>query len=414
MKTNKSEKGFALISVYFVISVFTLIFFSFMSNIITDNFLSFREEGSLRSFWLAQAGLERAISELNYGNNSWQGWLTNDSGDKILKVTWPGFGSFLVTIGNPSSEMPYVISEGFFPEYSTSNAIKRRIEATVGRHRTLFSYAAFGKNKVYMGGSVFTDSYNSLRGNYNENGNRYYNGDVGSNNDIYYSGSIYYIGGDASTGYSGLFSDQARVFGEISHNNDEDFPMPTVPLELSNLATAQTIKQSKTLPPGNYKFKGIDLSGDSVLTVTGPANIYLTGNLSLDLTGQSKIVVTEGSGPVKFYVDGNISINGQGIVNSTKLPLNLIIFGTGNSMQTISLGGSGSLYGAIYAPEAKITLKGVGTGGMVFGSVVGKEVELSGSAAIHYDEALGALRMQLGKFIVQSWKDSPNPAKVFP
>jgi len=408
-----NKRGFVLIISYFIIVILTMLVVSFLSSVIADNLIAYRYHGSVRAFWLAQSAVERAISELNYGAGKWIGWQ-DEAGAKVMKVSWPGFGEFSIRIANVDSDNPFIVAQGFFPAEDSYNAIVRGIEVVAGRERNIFSYAAFGKSRVDLGGNPFTDSYNSLKGPYNEAGNKDYNGDVGSNGDIYFSGSSYYIGGDASTGCDGVFSDSDHVFGQITHSNDEDLPAPAVPAELVSLAVGQTIKQTQTLMPGNYKFKGIDLTGQSVLTIIGPANIYLTGQLSIDLTGQGKILITEDSGPVRFYVDGDISISGQGVANDTKSPPNLLIFGTGGSNQKISIGGSGSLYGAIYAPDASINLEGVGTGGVVFGSVVGNNVSLSGSAAIHYDEALGALRIQLGKFFVQSWKEISNPARVVP
>jgi len=413
MKINKQEKGFALISSYFVIVVLTMLGIAFMSGVVSDSWLFNRLEGSRRAFWLAQAGLERALGELNNGAGAWTGWAGSASA-KTLQVDWPGFGSFSVTVVNPSSSNPRITSIGYFPNEAASGAVSREVDAIAGKERGVFTYAAFGKSGVSIGGTTSTDSYQSQAGNYNQNGNRHQNGDVGSNNDVS-AGGTYFIGGDASTGPSGVFNDAGRVSGAISHENDVDLPMPTIPGALAGLPGSGNIKASTTLNPGDYKYNSIDLTGKAALTVIGPARIYLTGSLSLDLSGQAQIVVSSSStGPVTFYIDGNMSVSGQGIANTTQVPSNLAIFGTGTgtTSQSFDIGGEGTLYGVVYAPNAAVRLHGMGNGEHVFGSIVGNTVSLNGAAAIHYDEALAALRPQLGKFIVQSWKDSPNPQKL--
>jgi len=69
-----------------------------------------------------------------------------------------------------------------------------------------------------------------------------------------------------------------------------------------------------------------------------------------------------------------------------------LIFGT-EKCREISIVGStnGELIGAIYAPEAIITVSGSSMG--LFGSLIGKEVHLKSNpySKVHYDEALARL-----------------------
>ena len=412
MRIN-NRKGIALLVVYGVIFVLTVLCASFFAGTITENGLINRFDYATHSFWLAEAGLRQGLRELNNSVAQWTGW-TDDGGAKKLSVSWTGHGDFEVKVYNYNTDDPFISSWGYFPSLAAPNKVVRNLEVLAGCWRSIFSYAAFGVNSVNMGGTVYTDSYDSDLGLYNQNGNIGKNSDVGTNGDITAVGTTY-INGDASTGPGGVFSDQDKVYGTITHENQEYFPAPTVPNNLTGLPGGGWVRSTMNLASGDYKFTGVDLTGTKVLTITGPANIYLTGTLSLDLTGQSQIIISSAStGPVNIYVDGDVSAAGQGIVNQTQKPTDFYIYGTGGTNQDIDLTGQGTLYGAIYAPSADVKVAGTGSGGIIYGSVVGSTVTMSGIAAVHYDEALALQRRRVGKFIIQSWKDNQNPFEALP
>jgi len=108
----------------------------------------------------------------------------------------------------------------------------------------------------------------------------------------------------------------------------------------------------------------------------------------LDILGNGKIVC---NGKVVVYVDESadrdspdIRIGGNGIVNTSGVPGNLILYCL-NDVVDIAISGNGTFCGGIYAPQAKITLNS----GSVYGSLVGRDVNMNGATAnIHYDEVL--------------------------
>jgi choice-of-anchor A domain-containing protein len=80
----------------------------------------------------------------------------------------------------------------------------------------------------------------------------------------------------------------------------------------------------------------------------------------------------------------DIRIGGNGIVNTSGLPSNLILYCL-NDVVNIAISGSAAFYGGIYAPQATISLNS----GAVYGSLVGREVDMNDAASsIHYDEVL--------------------------
>jgi hypothetical protein len=113
--------------------------------------------------------------------------------------------------------------------------------------------------------------------------------------------------------------------------------------------------------------------------VSGDVNTSGGGSTSL-----GAIYITPGV-HVKFYVSGNVTITGNGIVNGGGLASNLSIYATGGSTQTVDLEGNPTFYGTVYAPDAAVTLKGSAT---YVGSIVGNTITANGDVTVYYDEAL--------------------------
>jgi hypothetical protein len=115
-------------------------------------------------------------------------------------------------------------------------------------------------------------------------------------------------------------------------------------------------KKSVTLADGTYCFHNLSLSGGSELHVNGPVKIFLTGKL-------------EASG-------------GSGFVNPTSVPANLQFSTSFDGKDGVKLSGGSQAYLSVYAPQTDVTLSG---GSPVFGALLGKTLELSGNAVVHYD-----------------------------
>ena len=85
-----------------------------------------------------------------------------------------------------------------------------------------------------------------------------------------------------------------------------------------------------------------------------------------------------------MYVNGNIDMAGQGIVNLNQKPEKVIVYGT-DSCTDVKLAGQAVLYAAIHAPKAAATFSGQAD---IFGSVITRNITVTGQGSIHYDESL--------------------------
>jgi hypothetical protein len=231
-------------------------------------------------------------------------------------------------------------------------------------------YGVVGLNYIKMGGNTST-SYWSTSGSTSSN-----YGSIASNGDITLSGSSY-VWGNAQPGVSkavsnpGLVSGSSAALttplvypngdaGSYATTNDDNFANAyrTGP---SGQDLSLKAGDSPSLPGGNYYFHDLNLGGGSTLSFTGPATLYIWHNVTMN---------------------GNTNTSGN-------LPGNLKIVvcpsTTGTPPGTVKLSGTSALYANVYAPQSAITFNGTGD---LYGSLLGLSIDMSGTAAIHYDLSL--------------------------
>ncbi len=232
-----------------------------------------------------------------------------------------------------------------------------------------------GLTKVTMSGSSHTDSYRSEDGPYSAVNSRN-NGHVCSNGDITMSGSTAINGNghpgpgkavksSSSIGVTGNTAplDKPLSFpqadpGNASWNSDNDsIPLSDNHKQPLNSKGEFTLSggDGVDLSPGTYYFSKMSLSGGSIIRISGPTVIYVTGDCSL---------------------------SGGSLANLTLLPKNLQLYPMGSKCV---ISGESEFYGTVYGPTTKVERSGSSG---YFGSIVAGELVLSGSGGIHADESL--------------------------
>lgn len=239
----------------------------------------------------------------------------------------------------------------------------------------------WGLEEVTIPGSVVTDSYISNDGEYTED-TAGSNGDLCSGGDITVSGSAY-IDGDAMAGVdSEITVNGGRV--EIT-GVEGNVIMPSDPPE-ANVDDAAVLNDNDRI--GNTALgldpfsSGLNLrigSDDSLTLPAGidgnPAVFYFE---SMTFTAGALLNIT---GSTVIYLAGDFDFTGQGTVNTTLDPKDLMIISVGES---VKMTGSVSFYGSILAPNAEIELAGTSE---YFGAVIGKTVKITGDFEFHVDES---------------------------
>ena len=169
-------------------------------------------------------------------------------------------------------------------------------------------------------------------------------------------------------------------------------PMPPVEIPENlqkKVFKKNTVSDGFSVEPGNYEEK-LRVNRDETVLLTGPGEYVFTG---INVEEGGKIAADTTQGPVKIFLKGDLSIQGNnensGIINrddnEQPKPSRLLIYGT-DKCKSAEITGNDEYYLGIYARNAKIDIKG---NGKFHGSFVGKEIALSGSPSIIFDESTG-------------------------
>jgi|GEM_PF-2119636 len=387
----------------YLVALFIVMILALLCNLMLMRSLSEMRASQLSAaeaatFQLAEAGVDQAAINLR---------TPTSLADDITAMALPE-GS--VTIDAPPTQLTsqwwQVVAHGL----SASQAgAQRSIEAVFQVvPLSVFQYGLFGDQAVNVSGSGTTNSYDSRVGAYNDDStspgyNVTHHGDVGTNatsttlsHGIWISGSISIDGQVAVgpnvpnptsvvTGYnSATITGNPKVVSQAN-----SFPMPPVVIPPSLSCNDLTVSEHSVVTlssvggangDGNYCYRILTLQGGGTLTADGPVKIYLTEQLAA--RGHSMLGVP--SDPTKVQV--LISSSGSA------------------SLENETLTGSTEFYGTLYGPQATINITGNAT---VYGSVIARVVNLSGSADIHYDQALGNSNTfsNLNKTTLISWRE---------
>ncbi len=233
-----------------------------------------------------------------------------------------------------------------------------------------FGVVGLDSVKITGTGSSKMDSYDSLEAAYSGSSARA-QAAIATNGDVQLGGNIV-IKGDAHpgmgrsvaiTGAASVTGSttplnfplnySAPVAGDCAGNNNNS-SVPGTYLSAGNF----NLNTNLTLPGGNYYFDSFTVGTGGNLRFTGPAVIYVNGNISMQ-----GIVTPSGSSP-------------------TNLRMRVVAAGT-----TVTLKSAADFYADVYCPLSDVNISGSSD---YFGGYVGKTLVMAGSASYHYDEALGA------------------------
>ena len=237
------------------------------------------------------------------------------------------------------------------------------------------NYGVIGLDYIKMGGNSSNSYYSADGTNPGTFGDR---GNVASNGDITLVGSSS-ISGNARPGIAKKVVGSSAVTGSTmplervlsfpngdpgsyrSTNDNGNVPANAMSASSFSLGSNKSV----TLPGGNYYFNNFSTGGGSALTFTGPATIYVYGF---------------------FSMNGNTTTSGGRPGN---LRVVMVPSSSGTPPGNVDIGSSAALYADVYAPQSRITLSGTGD---IYGSVLGKSIDMTGSSAIHFDRSLFSIQ----------------------
>jgi len=262
----------------------------------------------------------------------------------------------------------------------TSTIASKSATAMQGAGRCL---GVWGLDGIIGPGDVITDSYIQDDGAYGGPNVRS-NGDICSCRDITISGNTE-VHGDAiyGDGYDlTLRGSSYEIWGRVDDQTCQlippTFDMPRAVAVNDNGSIPRSDDGTVAYRPGS---KRLFLTGNDNLTLPpgtagDPAKYYFS---SVQIESLATLTIT---GPTEIYISGNSMMGGGGIVNNTGIPENLKVFSTGNTMM---LNGSSNFYGAIVAPTSDLSFVG---NAAYYGMVIGKNLDFRGTTNIHVEESL--------------------------
>lgn len=353
---------------------------------------------------IAEAGIEEGLTAVNSGiSNSLSSGVTRNLNGGTYTV-WYNVASGTNLVAN-------ITSIGTVTVPITGDKISRTVVVKASQSALFLMGLVAIYNIDFNGNSVASDSWNSYNPFQSTNG--LYNGYVGTNGDVASVYGIVNIGkhticGNLFLGPDATYTSGAgQVTGTIytdANLNFKDAALPT------NNANGNPISWNSA--PTSNNTHTITNSGYYTISDSYPVVVNPGLNVTLDVQTPSWAPnalniggSTTNSANVALYLEsGSITLGGNSSGGASgNRPGNLIVYGL-PAVTSITLSGKSSFIGAIYAPEATLTLNGGGNGYNIMGAVVGKSVTLNGHYDFHYDTALATNSINRG-FVVASWQE---------
>ncbi|GAF75329.1 unnamed protein product, partial [marine sediment metagenome] len=160
---NQEEKGVVLVISLLITVALLILITPFLFKLSGEYRNTDRTFKSLAALNLAEAGVERAIWELNYGDiSTWSG----DSTARTLTLSsvqtseGDAVGDIVISISNPESSSPVVESTGKIP-FRNSDTVDRILSVELTKEEPIFDNALFAGTGLNMSGNSFVDSFDS-------------------------------------------------------------------------------------------------------------------------------------------------------------------------------------------------------------------------------------------------------------
>jgi hypothetical protein len=371
-----------------------------------QNYLTARSRVWSKEVPIAEAGIEEAMTHLNSrpGSLAANGWTA--SGTNFVRTrTFSNAYCFTTIIPN-SAMTNTIVSVGFARLPLQTNYSQRTVMALAKKVPPGWGFVA--KTTISMNGNPYLDSYDSsdpaasTGGKYDPTKRRD-NAGVASTSSLMPAidtggGTVY---GMAATGPGGTVSGNvgdglwlsSHSGQEAGHVSDDfnmailDVPLPNTkadwhplpPLFLPGLVNG--VLYTYVIPAGDWEIPGNLSPGGVGILIQGKVRIWIKGSLSM--SGGTAITLATNAN-LEVYLGGSMDLSGQCVVNPSGITANCAIYGL-PTCTSMKYTGTAEAFARIYAPQAAVE---VGGNFDFSGSIVANSMRFSGTANIHYDEAL--------------------------
>ena len=406
---TKSKSGSVLVLVLLVILVSFIIGTGLLALGTQTRVASINQVQDMMARSAADAGLERAIQEINNAvtAKTWSESVTPYVSDADLPYSESVY----------SVKTQYDAADGYsITSVGTDRNRSYTVNATL-RLKGLFENAIQCRDNIILKAGTVIDTIDSsismnpadcdekaiIGTNSVEADSVILNYGVVVDGDV-----VVGVGGDTSTVIKDLGATLDRSYSLSSAVEFQTISPPSL-FGPDSAISITTIGAEKTIGPGgdypaSGRFSGISIRRGTTLRVIGDCTLYLTGNVRM---GQDSTILLDASKDAKLtiYLDGNwISDNGADINNQNDTPSAFNLYGTSSTEQSIDIKAKGEFYGVIYAPDADLTMY---SGGNIYGSFVTENFELKNPANFYYDASLKTVSVyeEGARFVINRWSE---------
>lgn len=365
-----NNRGMALVLACLVVSVLGAYGSAMMVQSLTEH-RSVRHYASLSdAFQLAESAADHAISNLQNG--------IEDNLDAVAVSK----GSYWAEVEDLGGSRSRITSHGL------AGQTQRDLEVVVQLDIVSpFLYSLFGEDSVTLKKDAFTDSYNSVDGDYDE-ATAGENGDVATN---------------ATATGSVTIAQHSTIKGQVVVGPGMADPSAAVtviePVTITATPDVASAPESLALPPidttGLECTESFTLPRNDTYTFTEGGSPYCFNSLSADVG--SRVAV---SGHVIVYAN-TVNFDKSLEVNVGGAPTQFLLGVYGSS--DVMVDKAGTFVGALYAPGLRVRFK---KDLILYGAIASEDIEIDKELELHYDEDLQNYSPTNNQDVtVVSWRD---------
>lgn len=329
----------------------------------------------------ADGGAWRAVAELAR-NGGFTGWGTAQT----LPTTGASYTVSITNAGDTApdgqvvpADMVYVLSVG------THRGETRQVGLMLRASQSQFPAAVFAGEKVMLEDNSRVDSWDSTIGFYPA-GAQPIKAHVGTNrqnsNSIVVEDGSYVDGNllvppGASPGATQI--DGSTVTGSVITMAQTQTLDPVV-LPAAPTGSDMEYESDSSLAPGAYGH--LEIENGAVVTLS--PGTYVFNSIAME-EGGTIAIPDDATAPVEIYVAGEVEIEDGSVVNTSRKPSLLKFYVRDGPVELDD--DSGSAYFVCYAPEANVRFDDASH---MYGSLVGKDIEIDEDSGVTYDLSLGS------------------------
>jgi hypothetical protein len=410
---NPSECANALLATLILGSILLTVMVVYLNLLQSQNKLVVHSETWNASLTMAEAGIEEAMAQMNNGSTDYSlnGWGSTGSGTNAIygpvSHNLSG-GSYKVFITGVATSTATIYSTGSITVPITSELVSRAVKC-VTIIQTTGNIGVGAKGNIdFNGHGPIVDSYDSGSTNLSNHGA--YDASKATNNAVIASmGGIVDFGqhtvdGSLYLGPNASYDGSGTVTGTIYQDANINFPDVTLPTPPGGTwQTAPLSGSTHTFTTSGY----YAVADQYPIVVNAGVTVTLDVTSSVGNYAPSSVVIHGGdtnSGTANIYLNGptSMSIAGNTAVDASSRPENLNFYGL-PSLASVTMSGSSSFVGTVYAPEASMTLNGGGSSNDFMGSLVVNTLTINGQYNFHYDQSLAGKGIPY--VVINSWQE---------